>query len=210
MDAEVIASLTTAGGTLVLAVATYFSTRTANRASRVAERALMVGLQPVLTHARLDDPHQKIGFSDERWYHIVGPGAIFDAADDVIYLVLAVRNVGSGIAVIQGWRPWPERTLIATPHPPPVSEFRGQTRDLYIAPGDVGFWQAAFRDPTEPEFDTFLAAAKERRAIMVDLLYSDIHGGQRTVTRFSLLPGADDRWIGTSARHWMLDGVSPR
>jgi hypothetical protein len=209
VDAEVIASLTTAGGTLVLAVATYFSTRTANRASRVAERALMVGLQPVLTHARLDDPRQKIGFSDARWYSVEGPGAVFEAAGDVVYLVLAVRNVGSGIAVIQGWRPWPERTLIATPAPPAVTEFRGQSRDLYIAPGDVGFWQAAFRDPEEAAFATFVAAARERRPIMVDLLYSDIHGGQRTITRFSIIPG-EERWIGTSARHWMLDGVNPR
>jgi hypothetical protein len=210
VNAEVIASLTTAGGTLVLAVATYLSTRTANRASRVAERALMVGLQPVLTQARLDDPHQKVGFSDERWFHIEGPGAAFDVADDAIYLVLAVRNVGSGIAVLQGWRPWPERILIASPQPPPLSEFHGQTRDMYIAPGDVGFWQAAFRDPADADFETFGAASRDRRAIMVDLLYSDIHGGQRTITRFSIMPGAEGRWMGTAARHWMLDGVSPR
>lgn len=103
MQAEVIASLTTAGGTLVLAVATFVSTRSANRASRVAERSLLAGLRPVLMHGRLDDPRQKIGFSDERWLHVEGPGAAFEVGDEAVYLAIAVRNVGSGIAVLQSW-----------------------------------------------------------------------------------------------------------
>ena len=45
-NTETLASLTTAAGTLVLAVATFSSTRSANRASRVAEQALLVGLRP--------------------------------------------------------------------------------------------------------------------------------------------------------------------
>ena len=48
MNAETIASLTTAAGTLVLAVATYSSTQAATRASRIAEQALLAGLRPVL------------------------------------------------------------------------------------------------------------------------------------------------------------------
>lgn len=38
-----ISSLATAGGTLVLAVATFSSVRSANRAARVAEKSLLVG-----------------------------------------------------------------------------------------------------------------------------------------------------------------------
>ena len=51
-DTATIASLATAGGTLILAVATFASTRSANRAARVSEQALKVGLRPVLFNAR--------------------------------------------------------------------------------------------------------------------------------------------------------------
>jgi hypothetical protein len=210
MNAEVIASLTTAGGTLVLAIATFASTRSANQAARVAERSLLAGLQPVLMHGRLDDPQQKIGFSDSHWVSISGPGAAFEIGDDAIYLVIAVRNAGSGIAVLQGWRPWPERIMSADSPPPPMEEFRLQSRDLYIPPGDVGFWQGAFRDRDADDYEVYAEAARERRAITVDLLYSDMHGGQRTISRFGVLPAGDDRWFGTVSRHWMIDGLSPR
>jgi hypothetical protein len=209
MNAEVIASLTTAGGTLILAVATFVSTRSANRASRVAERSLLAGLRPVLMHPRLDDPPQKVGFSDNRWIHLEGPGAALEAGDDAIYLAIALRNVGSGIAVLQGWYPTPERVLGDQSHPA-TNKFRLQTRDLYIPPNDVGFWQGAFRDTTDPQFEVYAAAARNRTSIMVDLLYTDMHGGQRTITRFSIIPAGEDRWISTVSRHWMLDGISPR
>ena len=63
-DAGTIASLATAGGTLILALATFASTRWANRAARVSEQALKVGLRPVLFNARPQDPAQKVGFAD--------------------------------------------------------------------------------------------------------------------------------------------------
>jgi len=47
-DWPTISSLATAGGTLVLGVATFASVRSGNRAARTAERALQVGLRPVL------------------------------------------------------------------------------------------------------------------------------------------------------------------
>jgi hypothetical protein len=56
MSAEVIASLTTAAGTLVPAVATFSATRSANRASRIAERSLLATLRPVLMNAQLGGP----------------------------------------------------------------------------------------------------------------------------------------------------------
>jgi hypothetical protein len=209
VNAEVIASLTTAAGTLVLAVATFASTRSANRASRFAEHSLLAGLRPVLMHGRLDDPRQKVGFSDSHWVQIEGPGGALEAGSEAVYLTFAVRNVGSGIAVLQGWHPTPDRQ-IGGQSQPPVEEFRRLTRDLYIPAGDVGFWQGAFRDAAEPEFEIYLGAAQERRAVTVDLLYTDMHGGQRTITRFSLMPSHDERWMATASRHWMLDGVSPR
>jgi hypothetical protein len=209
VSTEVIASLTTAAGTLVLAVATFVSTRSANRAARIAERSLLVGLQPVLMHARMNDEMQKVGFSDDRWVRLEGPGAAFEVGDDAIYLAVAVRNAGSGIAVLQGWRPTAER-ILGVNTPPPLEEFRLQNRDLYIAPGDLGFWQGALRDRSEPGYDEYAAAASGRRPITIDLLYSDLHGHQRTITRFAVLPAGEHRWLSTVNRHWMVDGISPR
>ena len=54
-DWVTISSLATAGGTLVLAVATFSSVRSANRSARVAERSLLAGIRPVLMPSQLDD-----------------------------------------------------------------------------------------------------------------------------------------------------------
>lgn len=67
-----MSSLDTAGGTLVLAVATFASTRSAIRAARAAERSLLAGLRPVLTPSRLDDPGEKAGFMDQHWIKVAG------------------------------------------------------------------------------------------------------------------------------------------
>lgn len=53
-----ISSLATAGGTLVLAVATFGSVRSANRAARVAEQSLLAGIRPLLMPSRAQDPPQ--------------------------------------------------------------------------------------------------------------------------------------------------------
>jgi hypothetical protein len=111
-----IASLTTAAGTRVLAVATFGATRSANRASSIAERSLQAALRPVLVHAQLGDPRQKIGFADQHWVHVEGPGAVFEELDGVIYLAFGLRNAGSGIAVLTAWHPTPERVTGGVPH----------------------------------------------------------------------------------------------
>ena len=48
VDWVTISALATAGGTLVLAAATFSAVRSSNRSARVAERALLAGLRPVL------------------------------------------------------------------------------------------------------------------------------------------------------------------
>src|ERR1035437_11069722 len=63
-DWATISSLATAGGTLVLAVATFSSVRSANRSARLAERSLMVGLRPVLVPSRENDPRERVRFGD--------------------------------------------------------------------------------------------------------------------------------------------------
>ena len=41
---------------------------------------------------------------------------------------------------------------------PPVEEFTSQIRDIYLPPGDIGFWQGALRDPAAEVFTTLAAA----------------------------------------------------
>src|SRR5947209_16626484 len=105
-DWATISSLATAGGTLVLAVATFASVRSANRSARTAELALEEQRRPVLVHSRLDDPVQKIMFRDSRWVRAGGSEAVVEEDQGVVYLALSVRNAGAGIAVLQAWRPW--------------------------------------------------------------------------------------------------------
>jgi hypothetical protein len=202
-DLASIASLATAGGTLVLAFATFASVRSANRAARVAETSLLIGLRPVLAPTRFDDPEQKINWGDEHWTHLPGGHAGVERADTVIYLSLPLRNIGNGIAVLDGWHvgPWrTERTHV------PLDGFRAQQRSLYVASSDIGFWQGALRDPSEPDFESLAAIIERRERFAIELLYSDHQGGQQAITRFGCNPSGDgDTWLATVARHWRVD-----
>jgi hypothetical protein len=209
-DWVTISALATAGGTLVLAGATFASVKSANRAARVAERSLMAALRPLLVPSRLEDPPQKIGFADGKWLVVPGGGAAAEVADGAIYLVASLRNVGSGIAVLHGWRLFAERRLDR--EHAPLEEFRRLARDIYVPAGDDGFWQGAFRDPAEPEFESARAAIEAREPLTVEILYGDHEGGQRVVSRFLLSPreGGDDGWLSAVGRHWDIDRDDPR
>ena len=209
-DWATISALATAGGTLVLAAATFSSVRSGNRAARVAERALLAGIRPVLVPSRFEDPTEKVGFVDDHWVKVPGGRAVAEVTDGVIYLAMALRNVGSGLAVLDRWDFYPERAIGEHAVRQP-DEFRRLTRDLYVPSGDLGFWQGAFRDTDDPIFAEAALSIRQRRPITVDLLYGDHEGGQHTVTRFALLPAAvDDGWITTVSRHWNLDRDDPR
>ena len=108
----------------------------------------MLGLRPLLVPSRLDDPPQKIGFHDGKWLYAAGSGGAAEATDEAVYLAMSVRNVGSGIAVLHGWRFYPE-WMLRDDHAS-LEEFTRLTRDIYIAAGDIGFWQGTFRDPGSP------------------------------------------------------------
>jgi hypothetical protein len=213
-DTSTIASLATAGGTLVLAVATFSSTRSANRATRVSEQALKVGLRPVLFNARPQDPSQKVGFIDDHWLLLRDGLAALQLSEDNLYMAVPLRNVASGLAVLHGWHVSLDRGNIDSA--PPPDDFRRQTRDLYVPAGDVSFWQAALRDPQDPLYGSVRDAITGRSPISVDILYGDHEGGQRTITRFSLTPRShspDDEpwlWVCATARHWNLDRANPR
>jgi hypothetical protein len=204
-----VSSLATAGGTLVLAVATFASVRSANRAARAAELSLLAGLRPLLIPSRPGDPPQKVSFADDKWVMVPGESGVAEASDQAVYFVMSVRNVGSGIAVLDGWRFSPER-ILGVSEPPPLDSFRRLSRDLYIPVSDYGFWQGAFRDPGLAEFAEAARTVRERNPFTVDLLYGDYEGGQRMISRFTLAPRSDGGWLATVARHWNIDRPNPR
>jgi hypothetical protein len=208
-DWATISALVTAAGTLVLAVATFASVRSANRSARIAERALQVGLRPLLMPSRLEDPTQKIRWVDEHWARVEGGRASVEVAEGNIYLAMSVRNAGNGIAVLQAWHI--ETELMAAGQPPPErDQFRPHARDLYIPAGDTGFWQAALRDPNDALYAGLLGVIQRRQTFTVDVLYGDHEGGQRTISRFSVAPAGDAQWLCSVVRHWNLDRPDPR
>ena len=209
VDWVAVSAIITAGATLVLAFATFASVRSANRAARAAERSLLAGLRPLLAPSRRDDTPQKVGFSDDKWFVVPGGGAIAEATDGVVYLAIAVRNVGSGIAVLHGWRLVLDAWQGVSEHAP-VEDFRRLTRDLYIAPSEAGFWQGAFRDPAEPAFAEARAAVEAPQRIGIDVLYGDHELGQRSITRFLVTPRDDGGWVASVGRHWNVDRPDPR
>jgi hypothetical protein len=91
----------------------------------------------------------------------------------------------------------------------PLDEFRRLTRDLYIAPGKLGFWQGAFRDADDRDREAALGAI-ERGDFGIDVLYGDYEGGQRVVTRFGCLREEDGTWGLAAGRHWQIDRQDPR
>jgi hypothetical protein len=209
-DWATISSLATAGGTLVLAVATFASVRSANRAARISEAALQEQRRPVFAPSRFDDPGQKIMFVDRHWVKAEGGRAAAEHVDGTVYLAVSLRNVGSGIGVCQGWYVRAGMATIASaPTHAPLEEFRRQSRDLYIPAGDIGMWQGALRNPDDRVRAQLIEAIEAGEPIILELLYSDLTGGQRTITRFGLTP-AQDVWIANMNRHWYLDWAGPR
>jgi hypothetical protein len=112
--------------------------------------------------------------------------------------------------VLDRWDFYPERPTDNAATHRPLGAFRRLTRDIYVPAGDLGFWQGAFRDDTDPVFAAARDAITERRYMTVDLLYGDHEGGQRTVTRFALIPDSEDKWLASASRHWNLDRADPR
>jgi len=219
-DVGTWASLATAGGTLVLAVATFASTtsanrsaRTAERAARIAERSLLAGQRPLLVGSRLLDPNQKIQFAEGNSLSVPGGCATLDIAEgSAVYIAISVRNVGTGLAVLHGWHVSIDRPNERRERPS-LEDFTSQIRDIYIAPADIGVWQGALRDPAADLFQATEAAIKAGDLLIVDLLYGDSEGGQRVITQFALrfVSGEQgDRWLASSVRHFNVDRPDPR
>ena len=213
-DWATVASVATAGGTLVLAVATFASIRSANRSARTAERAartaersLLVGQRPLLVTSRLEDPEQDLQFTEGQLLRVRGGEAALKAGDDAIYLAVSVRNVGTGLAVLLGWHVR-VGVEVARSHPP-LEEFASQRRDIYVPPGDVGFWQGALRDPTAETFKAVGAAIEAAQPLVVSVLYGDFEGGQRVISQF-ILRHQGERCLVSAGRHFQIDQPDPR
>lgn len=210
VDWATVSSLATGAGTLVLAIATFAAVRSSNRSARIAEVALQEQRRPLLAPSRLEDPKQKIMFLEGHWVSAQGGRAAVEHVDGIVYLAISLRNVGSGIAVCQGWAVRPGVSSSGSfPTHAPMEEFRLQSRDLYIPAGDVGMWQGALRNPDDPVRNGLADAIETGQAVTVELLYSDQIGRQRTISRFSLIP-ANGMWLATLTRHWYLDWEGPR
>ncbi len=208
-DWVTISSLATAGVTLVLAGATFAAVRSSHENARVTERALLAAIRPVLVPSRLSEPPEKVGFLDDHWIKVEAGRAVADITEDAIYLTFGLRNVGSGLAMLDRWDFVADLTPGYEDHGDP-QDFRRLTRDLYVPGGDLGFWQGAFRDPDEPIFKVAHDAIMARQRMGIDLLYGDHEGGQHTITRFALIPRDDGQWITSVSRHWNLDRPAPR
>jgi hypothetical protein len=212
MDWATASSLATAGGTLVLAAATFTSIRSANRAARVAEVSVMANLRPLLMHSRLDDHDQKVGFHDGKWFHVPGGMGAAEVTDEAVYLVMSLRNVASGTALLHGW--WLSEPNVGAglgSEAPPLEEMNTLTRDIFVPGGDVGFWQGSFREPTSSGYALARRLIEANESIGIAVMYGDLEGGQRTITRFNMIPRAEgDLRLVAAGRVWNIDRPASR
>jgi hypothetical protein len=213
VDWVLLSNLGTALGTTVLAVATFLSTRSANRSARLAERALLNGLRPILLPSNLSDAPQKVRFMEGKWMVVHGGHAALEISDNTVYLLMSVRNAGAGVAVLHGWHLPPDARAPLSP----VEEFHRLTRDIYVPSNDAGFCQVAIRDPESADYRNATEGAAGE-GFAVDVLYGDAEGSQRIVSRFYITPGPaglgrdgdDTGWLLMVSRHWNLDLPAPR
>ncbi len=209
-DLAKISQVGKSAGTLVLSVSTFSSVRSGARTARIAERSLLLGIRPVLFPSRPGDPEEMVGFGDGHRSRIGGGVVAIDHVDEAFYFALSLRNVGPGLAVLHAWHLRPGRMVAGAPHADP-SDFRRLVRDLYVPAGDVGFWQGAIRQADDPFAAGLAEAIDERRRLTLDLLYGDHEGGQRTITRFGIIPDEEaGGWLAAVGRHWNLDGPDSR
>lgn len=211
IDWTTVSSLATGFGTLVLAIATFQAVRSANKAARVAEQALLIGVRPLLVPSRLNDTQQKVFYGDGKFEVIEGGRGVAEVDGGNVYLGISLRNAGRGIGVLHGWNFLVGRQPIDGHSP--LEDFHPHQRDILIAPNDIGFWQAAFRDTSDRQYEEAIAAVRSREMLTVDILYGDHEGGQRAVSRFTLQPRGDDDkpiWLTSVVRHWNIDRPDPR
>jgi len=83
-----------------------------------------------------------------------------------------------------------------------------------VPPNDSSFWQGAFRENDPEERAAFGELIARHEPFTIEVLYGDVEGGQRTISRFSVVHFGDDdddpsSWIVSVIRHWNLDRGRP-
>ena len=206
-DAATIASLATAGGTLVLAIATFASTRSANRSARIAERALDLNLRPVLIPAHEWDDAERVTFGDREIVQLRGGFASVEERGENLYFAAQLRNVGGGLGVLTSW--WsmrPRSDAVARASRPTSRTFNAQQRHLYVPPATsaTGRARSARTTPTAATASALRTAIDQRQRLALFLRYADQDGGHDTLTRFTLMPDENGDWLFGIGRHWTL------
>ena len=206
-DTATIASLATAGGTLILAIATFSATRSANRSARIAARALDLNLRPVLIPAHEWDEAERVTFYDEIVQLRGGYATVEDRSGN-LYFAAQLRNVGAGIGVLTSWQVevGPDPGFSAIGDLPDYRTFVDQQRSLYVPAGDVGYWQGAIREADTDRGDATALrhAIDKHERLTLYLRYADQDGGHDTVTRYTLSADENGDWLFGIARHWTL------
>jgi len=205
-DWVAISSLATAAGTLALAGTTYASVRSANRAARAAEVSLLAGLRPLLVESGEGDTPLRVNFHDVQGIAVPGGRTAVEFLDDNLYIVISLRNVGTGIAVLHGGIVHPELRTSQW-DPTPVEHLRRLTRDIYIPPGKVGFYQIAFREDDDER--RALLRGIENGTFTVEVLYGDYEGGQRVISRYGIKREPDGAWHTSTGLHHQHDMSDP-
>jgi hypothetical protein len=137
------------------------------------------------------------------------PGYVH-SVDGTVFLAMSLRNVGSGIAVLQSWLVTAGRPARDADRPDP-ERFRLQSRDLYIPPGGTGFWQGGLRAQDDETYQAIHDAITGGEMLTITLLYTDHEGGQRAMGQFLLTPRDESpEWVNSVIRHWNLDRADPR
>ena len=166
-------------------------------------------MRPLLIPSLSDDPVHKVLWHDRHTARVGGGRAIFEEDNGIIYLAVGLRNLGTGIALLHGWYPMPDQAFGDPPHAQ-AEDFRRLRIDLYIPAGGTGYWEAAVRDSDDPARRGLLKDLEERHPFTIDILYGDQQGGQRTISRYTILPAGDDAWYAQVGRHWNVDRPDPR
>jgi hypothetical protein len=201
-DWATVANIATAGGTLVLAVATFGATRSANRTAKLTEKALQLGLEPLVTTARPEDPPERVGFRHDEMFVVRGGSAAVEIQDGNVYFAIPVRNVGSGIAVLRSWKVITGEVGASTEFSN-LEEHRQLSRDLYIPAGGNGYWQGAMREADDPQRVDVERAIRDG-AFVIDVFYQDQFGGHPAVSRFRLRHLDDGEWFCAIVRHFRV------
>jgi hypothetical protein len=210
-DWVTISALATAAGTLVLALATFASVRSANRAARVAERRMLESLRPMLTASRLQDPPEKIRVVDGRWSRFRVAAVLYSTRTDRLPDDGAAKR-GRGLAVLHGWQ-------CASGYGPARTSTRSPTRcagwpETFSRPGRHRVLAGALCNPSQPISGEVVRAVEEcADGPIIDLQYGDDEGGSACDQPFALTPHESEdgatRWLASMSRHWNLDPCKP-